>query len=313
MNTPTNINIARRWLSKVVFPMTMVTGLGVMVLAISAGWSLTLVSSGIGAVAMGIALGLEKWMPASGSAREERELKTDLLSMGVAVGLVEPALAVVTPILVTALSLGFLPWIVPIFPGAAPLALQFVIVALVAEFGRYWAHRLGHEVDILWRFHAMHHSSHRIDFLNNFRVHPVNQIWGHVLAIVPLVWLGAGPEVMMLYTVFYSIGIIFQHIDADLDHGVLNRFFSTNVVHRWHHSKVAPEGEKNYGAVLIIWDQIFGTYFHPADRAPTHYGLYDEQGYPVHNFWGQLIVPFCGKEQNGPSGGGTRVQCCRCW
>ncbi|HEX6591140.1 MAG TPA: hypothetical protein VF050_04000 [Moraxellaceae bacterium] len=38
---------------------------------------------------------------------------------------------------------------------------------------------------------------------------------------------------------------------------------------------------------------MFGTFFLPRDRdMPERIGLGDEDGYPVHNYWKQLWLPF---------------------
>ena len=39
-----------------------------------------------------------------------------------------------------------------------------------------------------------------------------------------------------------------------------------------HHSSYQPETDSNYGAVLTIWDRLFGTYTAPGNR-PTRFGL----------------------------------------
>jgi sterol desaturase/sphingolipid hydroxylase (fatty acid hydroxylase superfamily) len=48
----------------------------------------------------------------------------------------------------------------------------------------------------------------------------------------------------------------------------LNYIFITPEIHRWHHSAEVPNGHKfsvNYGLDIILWDQIFGTYYLPIE------------------------------------------------
>ncbi len=59
---------------------------------------------------------------------------------------------------------------------ALPLWLGVVLAIVVADFGFYIAHRLMHASPRLWRFHAVHHSSERLDWLASYRVHPVDQV-----------------------------------------------------------------------------------------------------------------------------------------
>jgi sterol desaturase/sphingolipid hydroxylase (fatty acid hydroxylase superfamily) len=43
-----------------------------------------------------------------------------------------------------------------------PFVIQIVAALLLAELCYYWYHRLGHTRVLLWRFHAVHHSTHRV-------------------------------------------------------------------------------------------------------------------------------------------------------
>ncbi len=49
----------------------------------------------------------------------------------------------------------------PIVPymQAQPIWLQFIELLIVVDFTTYWLHRAMHEVNFLWRFHAIHHST----------------------------------------------------------------------------------------------------------------------------------------------------------
>ena len=63
------------------------------------------------------------------------------------------------------------------------------------------------------------------------------------------------------------IGLL-THCNIDVRTGFLDRIFSTPPLHRWHHSKRLPEGNRNYGENVVLWDRLFGTYYHPRDRRP---------------------------------------------
>jgi alkylglycerol monooxygenase len=40
--------------------------------------------------------------------------------------------------------------------------LTWIICLLIVEFGYYWYHRMGHELNVFWASHAAHHSSQGI-------------------------------------------------------------------------------------------------------------------------------------------------------
>ena len=86
-----------------------------------------------------------------------------------------------------------IPWVHTVFPDpwrqvvlAWPGWAQFVVALLVADCASYWAHRALHEVPVLWRLHAVHHSSGELDWLSTSRGHPLDQIVNLTLATLPL-------------------------------------------------------------------------------------------------------------------------------
>ena len=61
------------------------------------------------------------------------------------------------------------------WPHKWPIALQVFAMLLVADFFRYWIHRLAHTNSILWKFHAVHHSPHKLYWINVGRFHPIDK------------------------------------------------------------------------------------------------------------------------------------------
>src|SRR4051794_6902893 len=61
----------------------------------------------------------------------------------------------------------FVPSVVFATVGEAPIWARILGGLVIGEIGFYWGHRLMHEVPFLWRFHAIHHSAERVDFLVN--------------------------------------------------------------------------------------------------------------------------------------------------
>jgi len=178
-----------------------------------------------------------------------------------------------------------------LWPHTWPLLVQLVLALVVGEFFMYWAHRLGHQWDFLWRFHAVHHSAPRLYFLNAVRFHPVDLAISNYAPFVPLVALGAGADVMALFGLVSAVHGIFQHANLPMRLGPLNWFFSMAELHRWHHSTLLEESNTNYGQNLIVWDVVFGTRFLPRDREPPEaIGIGDMPDFPM-SYWGQLLSP----------------------
>ena len=170
-----------------------------------------------------------------------------------------------------------------------PIVQAFLMV-LFADFFRYWFHRASHEWYSLWRLHAVHHSPHKLYWINVGRFHPIDKTLQFLFDSLPFIIVGVSGEVLAIYFVFYAINGFFQHCNIDLKLGFLNYIISGPELHRWHHSFIIEEANKNYGNNLIIWDLLFGTWFLPTDRAIKELGLKNRQ-YPL-DFANQMRTPF---------------------
>ena len=184
-------------------------------------------------------------------------------------------------------------WGVTLWPHDLSVFLQAGIMMLCAEFFRYWLHRAFHEVYFLWPFHAVHHSPHKLYWLNVNRFHPIDKASQYIFDAMPFILLGVGEQVSALYFVFYDVNGSFHHCNIDVRLGVLNYLVSGPELHRWHHSVFPEESNQNYGNNLIVWDLVFGSYFLPKDRSVGDLGLINRQ-YPL-SFIRQMGTPFISK------------------
>jgi sterol desaturase/sphingolipid hydroxylase (fatty acid hydroxylase superfamily) len=178
-----------------------------------------------------------------------------------------------------------------LWPSEWPLWLQVALCFVTAEFFGYWAHRFRHEKHYLWRFHALHHSPHRLYFLNTARFHPVDMAVGQLFIFPFMVILNVPAEVIFWNTIlFQTIGLL-SHCNIKFDQfWIFRMLFNTDEHHRWHHSKVIEESNSNYAPSFILWDIVFGTFFTKPDHsAPEALGVTPE--YPT-NLKDQLLEPF---------------------
>ena len=208
--------------------------------------------------------------------------------------LASPALNAITVAVAIAVALASLLWIPgllirPLVGLLPPAAMPFVAVILF-DVVTYWVHRWSHEVPILWRFHAVHHSTEHLDWVSGFRLHPLD---GALLAPVFVFLVAAGfqPEVAGALAVIQVITGIFLHANVRWRWRPLHRLVITPEFHHWHHTNDPRAIHSNYSVFLPIWDQIFGTYFMPKDRRPEVYGI-DE--YMPAGMVAQLRHPFRG-------------------
>ncbi len=249
---------------------------------------------------LAIAMLLERWKPHRAEwGQSKGDATADWTSFAVLAGLVQPVLKWVSPLIVVAAYSWEGEPVGQSFSGMS-FPLQVLAVTLLAEFGKYWAHRWHHIVPSLWWLHALHHGSERLYSINNFRVHPLEYMIKHALSLLPLMLLGAPTDAILGYIALTQPIQMLQHVNLPLRHGWLNYIFSTNTLHRWHHSTVQGEGDSNFGSALVIWDQVFGTFHYPSEDAePARIGLYASTSYPAgQSFLNQVFSLF-------------RLPCCR--
>jgi sterol desaturase/sphingolipid hydroxylase (fatty acid hydroxylase superfamily) len=134
----------------------------------------------------------------------------------------------------------------------------------------YWVHRTEHRVRVLWASHLIHHSPDSIGFATAVRVPWMEAIYKPWLGLwVPLI--GFHPAAFIALDVFAAIIGQLQHTTACKKRTVLDSVFVTPSAHRVHHASNREYIDKNFGAVLIIWDRMFGTY--APEVTPVIYGL----------------------------------------
>lgn len=163
---------------------------------------------------------------------------------------------------------------------------------LIIELGRYWSHRMHHELTPFWWLHAMHHSGQRLYAINNMRYNPLNYAINFFVGVIPALLLAPPPEALYGYLALVQPILMLQHANIDLKSGWLNYLFSTNELHRWHHSNDTAKANSNYGNAIVLWDQIFGTFRIESAQDPGQQsvGLFESSAnYPsTGSYWQQL-------------------------
>jgi sterol desaturase/sphingolipid hydroxylase (fatty acid hydroxylase superfamily) len=167
--------------------------------------------------------------------------------------------------------------------AAWPFALRFAASMIVGEVGAYWGHRWSHEIPLLWRFHAIHHSPEEVDWLVSTRAHPFDMFFTRICAFVPMYLLGlAQPMGDQLDVVPYLVIIVstvwgfFIHSNINWRFGWLEWLISTPAFHHWHHTNDGAEFvNKNYAPMLPWVDALFGTLYLPKRQWPLKYGIDD--------------------------------------
>jgi ornithine lipid hydroxylase len=160
-----------------------------------------------------------------------------------------------------------------IWPTHWPASIGIPIGIIILDLGPHLAHRWSHTTPWFWRFHSVHHSAPRLCVINTARSHPGNLLI-IILCGVPIpMLLGAPAEVVVWYSVLTTYAGFLTHANIDMPCGVFNYAINTPELHRWRHSRNQKETDTNFGEVTMLWDHLFGTYFHPKRRPPRDVGV----------------------------------------
>jgi len=159
--------------------------------------------------------------------------------------------------------------------ASQPFGLQFAEAVLLTEVVGYWAHRASHQVPLLWRFHALHHSIDEMDWLASGRLHPVDQVFAGSCVILPLYVLGFSRATFGAYLAVSTLWAIFIHANVRFGFGPLRWLVTTPAYHHWHHTNDPGAINHNYAGQLPLLDLVFGTWHLPKGQWPATYGIDD--------------------------------------
>jgi len=171
-------------------------------------------------------------------------------------------------------------------------AALFLIV-LVADLVQYWTHRAYHEVPMLWRLHAVHHSVKSMDWLAGSRQHILELIITRTLVLAPIYLLGFSKDVIDAYIIVVGFQAVFNHANVSVRLGPLRYVIVTPNFHHWHHSQDGEALDKNYAAHFAFLDYLFGTAVKSDREWPEHYGVLGD--YVPDGFFKQVAFPFVWK------------------
>lgn len=159
----------------------------------------------------------------------------------------------------------FAPWKIPVNGWTAALAL------LSVDFMYYWDHRVAHQNRSYWALaHSVHHSSAQYDQTTGLRVSFVDGFFSPWFYLPPIL-IGFDP--LLIGACFWLILGYQQwlHTEAIGKLAWLDGWLNTPSNHRVHHGVQAHYQDRNYGAILIAWDRLFGTW--AREEEPVRYGL----------------------------------------
>ena len=165
--------------------------------------------------------------------------------------------------------------------------LKVLLAFLAFDLLLYIWHQACHRVDALWMFHRVHHNDPHLNASTAFRLHFVEIFITNALKALLIIMLGIDKTLVLTIETFITLCIMFHHTNIGFNYErLLGYVMVVPFIHRVHHSTERSEHDRNYGAVLTIWDRLFGTYW---EVDPKGLGI---KGKSPLDFWGLIKFGF---------------------
>ena len=173
-------------------------------------------------------------------------------------------------------------------PDWAIAAIFTVTLFLLDDAAKYLVHRALHRIPILWCFHKVHHSAETLTPLTVYRTHPIEGIIFALRATLVqgtsiaafFFFLGDRAELVTVLGVnailfaFNAAGSNLRHSHVWISYGRrLEHLLMSPAQHQIHHSVDPSHYDKNYGAVLSLWDWIGGSLVLAGTYESLQFGL----------------------------------------
>lgn len=145
---------------------------------------------------------------------------------------------------------------------ALPRAVRSAAALLGLDLGMYVWHRMSHQVPVLWRFHAVHHTDLDLDLTTAARLHPGELLLSIPVRSLHVLLLGATLREVLGYELLMQLASLFYHADVNLGANVerwSGTVWMTPGLHTRHHSATRSVRDCNWGVVLTIWDRVFNS------------------------------------------------------
>lgn len=168
--------------------------------------------------------------------------------------------------------------------------LRCALAIVLQDFFGYWGHRLQHSSSVFWAIHQFHHEDTNLSASTSLRTHWFNVPFVQLTVLIPTLWVlgidGVSPSVYFFLAIFAAL----SHLNMDIGRGRLASIFVTPRYHRIHHARARALHDKNFSAVLPLWDILFGTHRSPDSDVPLQTGV--EGILPATSYRQALIAPF---------------------
>ena len=162
-----------------------------------------------------------------------------------------------------------------------PLWLQGITAVVVLDFKNYLVHRGQHHFSWWWKIHRVHHFTTHLTVYAAARAHLGEYIVIRYFNILVATLCGLDGAALLVAVSAHIVADIFAHADVDFPRKRMP-FWAYIIItpnaHALHHSR--SHDRENYGALLMIWDVLFGCFRTPTQLSRgdiLNFGSYDQR------------------------------------
>ena len=136
----------------------------------------------------------------------------------------------------------------------------YITCFILVDFASYWSHRFNHEINLMWNRHIVHHSSEEFNLSCALRQSISGIVGVYFFLYIPMAIVGIPVAIVAVVAPLHLFAQFWYHTRLINRMGILEHIIVTPSHHRVHHA-INPEYiDKNYAAIFIIWDKLFGTF-----------------------------------------------------
>ncbi|VDO29272.1 unnamed protein product [Onchocerca flexuosa] len=164
---------------------------------------------------------------------------------------------------------------------------------------------LGHQVGFFWGFHTIHHSSEYFNYTTALRQAALQDVGLAIYDVLQAFFIP--PSIFLVHRYFSEIYQFTLHTTLFDNYGSLGIIFNTPSHHRVHHGRNPYCIDRNYGAVFIIWDRMFGTFEPESQLERPVYGVINQERtfnqiyLQFHTLYDLLLIKWRMKTKTGES------------
>jgi len=150
---------------------------------------------------------------------------------------------------------------------------SYILCFIGFDIAYYWRHRWAHEINFLWNRHLIHHSSEEFNLSAAMRQPISGFVELYFFLYIPIAVIGVPTVVVAVIAPLHRFAQFWYHTRLIDRMGFLEHIIVTPSHHRVHHAINDDYIDKNYSAIFIIWDKLFGTFQEEQKDDTPVYGI----------------------------------------